>query len=400
MTENFSRRKFIATGALALSGLVTLGLPAFGKPGAKEVIRVGLIGTGARGAGLAGMLKNMPGIELVACCDIIPQNLERGMRLAAKGAKAYTDYRPLLDDKSIAAVIIATPLYLHYRMAADALEAGKHIFLEKSLAYDIPQTLDLVKKVERSNLVFLVGFQYRYFNMYHKVKEIIAQNWLGRITHFECQYNQNSDWRKPVSDPKMERIVNWRMYREYCGGPLSELCAHEIDVVNFLLDAHPSKVVGMGDVNYWKDGRETYDNIRTIYEYPNGVKSTVTSVLSNAYKDYNIRIMGDKATLDIQRSKAVIYREPQDKVRGTVDGVTGATIITPANGMGGVDLVFEKQAEATLFALQDFIDCIHTGKQPASNVRTASDTSIAIHLGNKAAETGKVQYWKPKYSSH
>jgi predicted dehydrogenase len=171
-------------------------------------------------------------------------------------------------------------------------------------------------------------------------------------------------------------------------------------VVNFLLDAHPSKVVGMGDVSYWKDGRETYDNIRTIYEYPNGVKSTVTSVLSNAYKDYNIRIMGDKATLDIQRSKAVIYREPQDKVRGTVDGVTGATIITPANGMGGVDLDFEKQAEATLFALQDFIDCIHNGRQPASNVLTASDTSIAIHLGNKAAETGKVQYWKPKYSSH
>ena len=280
-------------------------------------------------------------------------------------------------------------------MAVDALDAGKHIFLEKSLAYDIPQTLDLVKKVKNSNKVFLVGYQYRYYNLYHKVKEVIAENWLGKITHFECQYNQNSNWKKQVDDPKLDRIINWRMYREYCGGPLSELCAHEIDIVNYLLDAHPTKVVGMGGNNYWNDGRETYDNIRTIYEYPKGIKSSVTSILSNAYNDYNIRILGDKATLEIRRSKAFIYAESLKKVRGTVDGVTGATIVTPGKA---VELEFEKQAEPTIAALQDFIDCIRNNKQPASNVDTASETSFAIHMGNKATETGNVQLWKSKYS--
>ena len=158
------------------------------------------------------------------------------MNQAAKGATAYTDHRKLLEDKKINAVIIATPLYLHYPIAIDALDAGKHIYLEKSMTYDIPQAIDLVKKVRNSSLVFQVGFQYRYYGLIHRVKEIISQNWLGKITHFECQYNRNSNWRFPVNDPKQELAINWRMHRKYCGGPLSELCAHQIDVVNYLFE--------------------------------------------------------------------------------------------------------------------------------------------------------------------
>lgn len=100
-------------------------------------------------------------MHLVACCDINPDNLAAGMKLAAKGAKAYTDYRKLLDDKNVNAVIIATPLYLHYPMAVDALSAGKHIYLEKSMTYNIDQAIDLVKKVRQSKLIFQVGYQYR-----------------------------------------------------------------------------------------------------------------------------------------------------------------------------------------------------------------------------------------------
>ena len=322
-----SRRKFVSTGAITVSGLAAFGLPAFGQSsGGKKNIRIGLIGSGSRGCGLASLIKEMSGTELIACCDIIPEHLQEGISLSVKGAKAYTDYRKLLEDKNIDAVVIATPLFLHYQMAADAIDAGKHIYLEKSMAYDIPQTLALLKKVKESKLVFQVGYQYRYYGLYQKVKEVMAQNWLGKITHFECQYNRNSNWRNPVADPKMERAINWRMYREYCGGPLSELCAHQIDMVNYLLDAHPLKVTGMGGINYWKDGRDTYDNIRTIYEYPGGIKSSCTSVLSNAYNGYSIRILGDKATVEIQREQAFIYAESTENKRGTVDGVTGVNL--------------------------------------------------------------------------
>jgi predicted dehydrogenase len=402
LTESPTRRQFIATGLTALAALPVISQPVFAnkhKTAAK--IRVGMIGTGSRGTGLASILKEIDGLSLVACCDIIPENLQKGMAWADRGAKAYTDYRKLLEDKSIEAVIIATPLYLHHPMTIAALEAGKHIYLEKSMTYDIPQALDLVGRVKKAGLVFQIGYQYRYYGLYHRVKEIVSQNWLGKITHFECQYNRNSNWRMPVSDPKLERAINWRMYREYCGGPLSELCAHEIDIVNYITDSHPLKVVGLGGINYWKDGRDTYDNIRAVYEYPNGVKASATSVLSNAYNGYSIRILGDKATVEILREKAFIYPENTNNAKGTVDGVTGATLALTTQGQG-VELAYGKpgqpEPEPTVSALKDFLTCIQTNKKPVSNVETGRDGSIAIHLGNAAADTETVQLWKPEYS--
>ncbi|ACU02999.1 Gfo/Idh/MocA family protein [Pedobacter heparinus] len=403
--EELSRRQFLSKNAIALSGIALsyAGLPLWAQAKAKnEVIRVGLIGTGSRGTGLIKLIQGIPEMQVVACCDPIAEHLANGIKQAARGAKAYTDYRTLLEDKNIDAVIIATPLYLHYPMAVAALSAGKHIYLEKSMTYDISQAIELEKKVNQSKLVFQVGYQYRYYGLYHKVKEVMTQNWLGNITHFECQYNRNSNWRFPVSDPKMERAINWRMYKAYCGGPLSELCAHAIDAVHYLTDSHPLKVTAMGSVNYWKDGRDTYDNIRAIYQYPKDIKVSVTSVLSNAYNGYGIRILGDKATLEIQRDKAFIYPEVLSNKRGTVDGVTGATIAVTTQGKGN-ELVFEKPGEKslepTVYALKDFVNCILTKSKPASNATTAKDSSIAIHMGNTAAETETMQIWKPEYSS-
>jgi len=399
-----NRRRFLQdSGALFGGLLISSSLPYvhdFTKQ-PNPVLRIGIIGCGNRGTGLVSLMKDIAGISVRACCDIIPAHLQNAISLVGKDVKMYNDHRKLLEDKSIDAVIIATPLFLHYPMAIDALQAGKHIYLEKSMTYDIPQSLELVKRVRQSNLVFQVGYQYRYYGLYQRIKEIISKKWLGKITHFECQYHRNSDWRVPVADPKMERALNWRMYREYCGGPLSELCAHQIDAVNFFLDSHPLKVTGMGGINYWKDGRDTYDNIRTIYEYPDGVKASFTSVLSNAYNGYTVRILGDKATLEIQRDKAFLYAETFSNATGIVDGVTGATITNATQGKQA-EVAYRKKGEdeiePTVGALLDFVDCINKKKKPASNVETASDSSIAVHMGNMAADTESFQTWKTEYS--
>ena len=369
---------------------------------ALNTIRIGIIGCGSRGVGLGTLFKQLPGVKLTAFCDILPNRVTDGLAQVEKTAKGYNDHRKLLDSKDVDAVVIATPLFLHYPMAVDALKAGKHVYLEKSLAYDIQQSLDLPGIVKESKKVFQVGYQYRYYNMYHKVKEVIDSGWVGKVTHFECQYNQNTNWRKPVSDPKLERILNWRMYREYCGGPLSELCAHQIDMVNYILNSHPLSAVGSGSINYWKDGRETYDNIRVIYDYPGGITSTCTSILSNGYNGYNIRVLADNATLDIQRDKIFIYGETRINERGTVDGVTGATVKARTQGERK-EIPFrdfgEQNVEPTTYAIQDFIKCIRENKKPVSNVDNAKESSIAIHLGNAAADTGTKQLWKPEYSA-
>lgn len=393
-----SRRKFLQQGGAALAGLAFLPLDGFARQ--LNPIRLGIIGMGNRGTGLAMLLKQIPGFRVVAACDILPDRLASNIKQAAPSAKAYNNYKALLADKQVDAVIIATPLFLHYQQAIDALDAGKHVYLEKSLCFDIPQTLAMVKKVKSQRLTLQVGYQYRYYALYHKVKEVINQKWLGKITHFECQYNRNSDWRNPVSDPSLERTINWRMYREYCGGPLSELCAHEIDMVNYLLDSHPLKVTGMGSINYWKDGRDTYDNVRTIYQYPGDIKASFTSVLSNAYNGYNIKILGDKATVEIQREKAFIYAESTENKRGIVDGVTGATLALTTQGQA-VEIPFKKpgepDVEPTILALKDFYECIVKKKEPLSNVVNAADASIAIHMGNTAMDTETTQSWKPEY---
>lgn len=403
MSDNpISRRKFVSNTVLTLGGLMVAKAPLFGKTiSLGETVQIGVIGTGKRGLGLINTMGKVPGLKIVACCDIIPENLSAAMAKAEPNAKAYTDYEKLLADRNVDAVVIATPLYLHYPMAVAALSVDKHVYVEKSMAFTIEQALDLVTRVRDSKLVFQVGFQYRNFELYHKIKKVINEGWIGDTYSFECQYNRNSDWRYPVKDPKLEKIINWRMYKDFCGGPLSELCAHQIDAVNFITDSHPTKVIGLGSIDYWKDGRETHDNVRTVYEYENGAKATYTSVLSNAFNGYQIRILGNKATIEIERNKAFIYPEATKRTLGTVDGVTGATILNATQGekteIPYLEAV-EKSVEPTISALKDFLDCIVNNKKPASNEETGRDSAIAICMGLDAMDTEKMQYWKPEYS--
>jgi predicted dehydrogenase len=400
MKKSISRRQFVSTGLVGLSGLALSGLPSFAStPSLSANIRVGLIGAGQRGQGLATVLKDIPGLELAACCDILPANLNAGMKLCAANSKSYTDYHKLLADKTIDAVIIATPLYLHYAMALDAISANKHVYVEKTMTYDIAQAIAIAKKLKAyPKLVFQVGHQYRYYDMYPKVKTLIENGLIGKVTHFESQYNRNSNWRRPVKDPKLEKQINWRMYKEYSGGVLAELSAHQIDVVNWLTNAHPTKVLAMGDVNFWKDGRSTFDNVRAIYEYPGGVKSSVTSILSNEYNGYMMRILGSDGTIEMGRNYAKLFLEQKKKEQVLVDGVTGATKEAIAKGEPVKIYTDTEGIEPTVFALTAFEDCIRNKKKAVSNELTGRDTAIAVHLGNLATESGKTEFWKPEYS--
>ncbi len=397
-----NRRNFIRHSSAVLAGSLFLPLINQAQRYKGDLIRVGIIGAGSRGTGMAALMNKIQGFQMVACCDVLPQNLENCIKTAAPSAKGFSDYRKILEDKSIDAVLIATPLFLHAPMAGDALKAGKHVYLEKAMAFNVNEVLQLTRIIrDNPSLVFQLGYQYRYFGLYKKIKEIIQKNWLGKITHIESQYNRNSDWRNPVKDPKQERIINWRMYKEYCGGPLSELCSHQIDMINYLLDGHPLSAVGMGGINYWKDGRTTFDHIRAIYDYTGGIKSSVHSTLSNAYNGYNIKIYGDRATVEIQREEAFIYAESTNNERGMVDGVSGATLNATTQGQAQkINFLQpgEKLQEPTAYALTDFRDCILQNRKPVSGVDNGITSAIAIIMGNQAAETGDKQLWLNKYS--
>lgn len=372
------------------------------KVSANDTINIGIIGTGQRGTGLASVLQNMPGYKLIACCDILPDRLEKCLSLADKDAKGYSNYKKLLNNKSVDAVIISSPLSLHHEMVMAAAENGKHIFCEKTMAYDYEQTKAIRNKIKDYKGIFQVGHQYRSTPMFHKVRELLSNGRLGKVKYFRCQYHRNNDWRRPVDNPKNEKTINWRMYREFSKGLTAELCSHQIDIVNWMTDSVPVKVTGFGGVDYWQDGRETYDNINLIYEYPDGIKANFTSVLSNAFDGYKITIMGDQGTIVIGRDEAWLYAEAvamknnKGTEKGIVDGVSGATIKNWTQGKP-VPIYFDDGGLApTAHALNDFEKYVKENKKPFSNEETGKNAAIAVHMGIEAMDSGQVIYWKDR----
>jgi len=226
------------------------------------------------------------------------------------------------------------------------------------------------------------------------VVNLIKNGEIGKITAFECQWNRNGNWRRPVPRPDLERAINWRMYQEYSGGLVAELCSHQIDFVNWVLGVMPEKVMGVGGINYWKDGRETYDNIHLIYSYPDGVKATFTCLTSNSLDDYKIKVMGDKGTIILDYEKAWFYPESNYKKEiGNVDGVSGATRQWEQGK--GIPIEVE-HAEPSKQALLDFRDSILTNTLPKSNVITGANTAVCVQMSLDAMYNSKIIYKESK----
>jgi predicted dehydrogenase len=401
------RRNFIGMSGLAMSSIAVQPKNVYSNI-FKTVnnIKVGVIGTGGRGNWLIKLIGGIPGMEVTACCDILPFRLEQGMKLASPNARSYTDYREILDSGEIDAVIIATPLSMHYEMAVDALDAGKHVYCEKTMVFSIDEAIKLDKKVKAANQVFQVGYQHRYNPLYHNIYNTIKDGYIGTVTHVEAHWNRNGNWRRPVPDPQYERIINWRMYKEYSGGLMAELCSHQVDLIDYILNSHAQKITGMGGINYWKDGRETFDNIYTILEYPEGVKASFHSITTNTLEGFNVKIYGTKAAIVVMGEashKGYIYPEPKviEELKTEVDGVSSATMKILEAGEP-LPIIVEDFPEGddgpTSAALAHFGRCISEGLDPIANVEFGKKSAITVALANQSMREDTIEYWKEDYS--
>ncbi|MEM7233673.1 MAG: Gfo/Idh/MocA family oxidoreductase [Planctomycetota bacterium] len=285
-----SRREFL--GSLGLTGAgAAIGLSAFltdwkdkAPDDKRELVKMGFIGVGNRGGSLLRTALQVPGAIPIAVADVQPakrngfaRDIKKQMekKLGDKDFKVdtYEDYRDLLANKEVEAVVIATPHYLHGPMAIDAIEAGKHVYCEKAMAFTIGENIDIYNLVNEKrkagdSLVFQVGHQRHYSPLYKKVKELCDGDRIGDIAAIRAQWNLNDEIRRPTADPELEKVVNWRLYSELSGGLTTEYATHQIDVVNWLLDCPPDSVAGFGGVDWYDgDGRDTQDNIHIIFNY-------------------------------------------------------------------------------------------------------------------------------------
>ncbi|MCM5664284.1 Gfo/Idh/MocA family protein [Galbibacter mesophilus] len=389
------RRDFVIKGSAALAATSAFGSVANNVFSKEKPIQIGVIGTGSRGGGLIPFLNEIEGVEVAACCDVLPFRLENGLRRTGNKAKGYVDYRKLLDDKNIDAVLIATPFATHGKIAIDALQAGKHVYCEKTMTRGYQEIKELIDTAKNSGKIMQTGHQYHSSRLYVDVVKSIHEGKIGEIAAFECQWNRNGDWRRAVPDPSLERAINWRMYEEFSGGLTAELCSHQIDFANWVTKSTPERVMGMGGIDYWKDGRETYDNVHLLYEYPKGIKAKFTCLTSNSKDDYQIKVMGDKGTLILDYTKAWFYPEgayEAKKLVGEVDGVSGATINNGWDEGKGIPLP-NNHANPTKQALMDFRDSIRTNTTPISNAVTGGKAATAVQMGIDAMHQNKIVHW-------
>lgn len=395
-----NRRKFVKNAGIAGLGVVssTSILGAFESHGLFEAkaINLGIIGTGSRGAGLIPLINDIENLNITAICDVLPFRLDKAKSLVSENTKAYNDYRDILDDKTIDAVLIATPFNTHGKIAMDALKSEKHVYCEKTLAKDLNEVDDLVTKVSNSNRIFQTGHQYHSSRLYNHVVELIKNGGIGKVKSFECQWYRKGDWRRWVPEPKYERAINWRMYREYSGGMTAELSSHQIDFVNWVLGENPKKIMGTGGIDFWDDERETFDNTHLIFEYPSGVKAHFKCLTSNIPGGYRIKVIGDMGILTITETKAWIkdYKQKtySKKSYENVDGVSGATVPSGYIEQLGKEIQLQ-HLDPSKQALVDFRDAIHHNKQPISDVNTGANTAKAVYLAIEAMISGEVKHW-------
>ncbi|NVM04744.1 MAG: Gfo/Idh/MocA family oxidoreductase [Candidatus Helarchaeota archaeon] len=414
--KNMSRREFIGTaGAVGLSiGLMNSGFPSI-KPNytPSELIRVGVIGTGSRGCRLIRSFVNTAkNVKITAVCDVLSAHLAAGKELSGASAKEYTDYKKLLEQKDLDCVIIATPPYLHAEMSIAAMDAGKDVFCEKTLAYSIEQCKAIVNKVKETKKIFQVGHQRRYNPVYTRTMEMIKEGVIGKVTTIRSQWHRNGNWRRPCPDPSLERMINWRMYREYSCGLMGELGSHQVDVANWVLGKRPIKVAGFGGINYWKDGRETYDNVHLVYEYPDGVRMLYSSITTNAHFGCSEQIMGDEGTIILTEQGGEFFKEeiarkaPEATAFGTDRThelqkfilITGATIKPEDPSTQEAKKIAMEKVDPTSIQMLSFFECIRENKEPACNAEVGRDASVAIHMGIRAMRKSEIVYWEPSFT--
>jgi predicted dehydrogenase len=397
------RRRFLemtAAGAVA-GGLA--GRAAGAQNGApvapSDRINVGVIGPGSRGQELMRYMLRVPGVRFTALADVYEPRFAAARKIAGEETPAFTDYRRLIDASDLDVIVVATPLSLHAEHVVAAVKSGRHVYAEKSLGFTVDHCDRILAAAGDSSKQFQVGHQYRFAPWIREAVKRVRDGEIGQVTHIHGYWHRNHNWRRPVPDPKLERLINWRMYREYSGGLMAELGSHQIDIANWIFGARPESVVGSGGVDYYKDGRETNDNVQAIFRYPGGGTLVFSSITTNA-KTGNLQVIyGTAGSVELTIEDAMFYYEPTRPKGPTSSEIvergvaTGATYSTkgemPFRGTGEVVKIPEgAEGNPNYLACAAFFDAVRNGSRPLADVRAGYDSAVSVCLANKAIDDG------------
>ncbi len=419
-----SRRFFVGAATAAASTRVW---------GANDRVQVGFIGYGLIGAQHVFDFKNQRDADLAAMSDTFQPRMEEGIEAMgprAEGggkAKGYPDFRKLLDDKQIQAVVVSTPDHWHALMTLMAMAAGKDVYVEKPMTLFVKEGRWMTDTARRLNRVVQCGTQQRSGKHYQSAKELINSGYLGRILEVKMGSGRNiypgfgippavdvpagfnyDMWLGPAPARKFEThrgLYHFRWFWDYSGGQMTNLGAHEIDIAQWYMGVKGPTSVSCGGGRYaLKDDGETPDVQEALFEYtrPNGEKMVMTWTQREASRGRpggGSEYFGNFGSLTISRAGWQVHPDMKMPPENAVPQFKGQ----PKGGVNRQDVKPEPWVEAKKEAgssdqqfdlhARNFLDCIKTRQRPISDVEHGHWTAVACHLANISLRVGRRIRW-------
>jgi predicted dehydrogenase len=392
-----SRRQFISQVASGLAG--TFAAPS-GVLGANDRIRLGLVGAGERGVQILREALVCGNTEAASIADVYSRRLEAA-RCAFPGARLCRDPRELFEDPTVDAVLIATPQHLHAAQCAAALEAGKHVYVERVLAFTVEEARRLRDTFQRRPRVVQVGHQICSSGLMEDALRFLASGKVGKITAIHAHMFRNTPhgrppWVRPVySDltpdsldwpsflgsaaPRefdARRYANWRLYWDYSGGNLTEGLSQQLAFWYKALNLRiPSAATMTGGVLLWKDGREVPDTMSVSFQHAEEILFTWHSGFGNSQPGVSEEVLGTDGT--IIRGQQIRY-VPQ-KVNQPEAAETQGRARTEPNAH-----------------MRNFLESIRSGLEPACPFELGYRVSIACRMALESYLRQRTVRWDPE----
>ncbi|HEY3443652.1 MAG TPA: Gfo/Idh/MocA family oxidoreductase [Paludibaculum sp.] len=331
-----------------------------------------VIGVGNRGSFLLEGVLQQPNAKVSVLCDIKPDRLDKAATTAAKDSPRTTsDWHKVIENKEIEAVYIASPPYLHAEMAIAAVKAGKHVYCEKPVGLKPAEIKQLLAATKASKKVFVAGQQLRSLTLLQEAIGKIHDGIIGDIVMVKAQRHA------PADLPHDGSSGDWYFDVSKGGGYLIEQSVHNLDLCNWVLNAHPTKATGFGAINFYKNqppGRSIFDCGSIVYEYPGNVQMSFTQNvfhprLMPAGNQY-IHVFGTKGAVDLMYA-ATMY---------PIEG--GAPVV-----------LAEKRAERPHAHIEMFYAAITEGKPAPINASVGATAALTAVLGHEAMVKQQVVSW-------
>ena len=420
------RRDFIKR--VAQTSAAVSALSAQRVLGANERIGIGVIGFGLIGRLHTRSFLALPDSRIVAASDVYQPRLEAAGQAVGSGAKLYRDFRRLLEDKNVDAVVVATPDHWHALLTMMACAAGKDVYVEKPLTSFVREgqwTIDVARRYKR---IVQVGTQQRSAVHYQRARELIRGGAIGELVSVQMTFFRNVSpgfgnppdqnappeldynmWLGPAPQRPYNAnraIYHFRWFWDYSGGQMTNLGAHSLDIVHWCTDVKgPLSVTSVGARRFLKDNCEVPDVQDAILEYPGfqvvcQIRECAAS--GTVPNTPNLLFHGTKGTLAITRDGSEIVPDKKEKPVNVVARIMGG------HPIGGPqpeeDVPNQLRTEAVkdtsgdrknqlLDHARHFLDCVKSRKEPVSDLQSAHEVVTACHLANISARVGRKLRW-------